>query len=79
MPSSAVAEDGVDLRLHGRPVYTVFDLLGEKEDDITYSVGWGLAQSESLAYALLGEVFDGDLGPRPPCMPHVTWRHSEEP
>lgn len=51
-----------DIRLHGRPVHTVFDLLGEKEDDITYSVGWGLAQSESLAYALLAEVFDGELG-----------------
>lgn len=24
-----------ELRLHGRPAGTVFDLLGEKEDDIT--------------------------------------------
>jgi len=33
-----------ELRLHSRVVHTVFDLLGGKEDDITYSVGWGLAQ-----------------------------------
>ena len=52
-----------ELRLHSRPVPTVFDLLGDKEDDITYSVGWGLAQSDALAYALLGEAFDGELGP----------------
>lgn len=52
-----------ELRLHGRPVPTVFDLVGDKEDDITYSLGWGLAQSDALAYALLDEVFDGELGP----------------
>jgi len=32
-----------DLTLYGRRVETVFELLGEAEDDITYSVGWGLA------------------------------------
>jgi hypothetical protein len=30
-----------DLTLHGRRVKTVFELLGDAEDDITYSVGWG--------------------------------------
>src|SRR5690242_12299171 len=49
-----------ELRLHGQPVGTVFDLLGNKEDDITYSVGWALAQSGALARALLREVFDDD-------------------
>ena len=39
---------GVDLKLHGRPIGTVFDLLGKKENDITYSVGWALAQSPGL-------------------------------
>jgi hypothetical protein len=39
----------VDLRLHGRPIGTVFDLLGNKENDITYSVGWALSQSPELA------------------------------
>ena len=28
-----------DLTLRGRRLETVFDLLGDKEDDITYSVG----------------------------------------
>jgi hypothetical protein len=27
-----------DLLLHGRSVHTVFDLLGEKENDLTYSL-----------------------------------------
>src|SRR3954463_8701454 len=51
-----------ELRLHSQPVRTVFDLLGHKEDDITYSVGWGLSQSEAFAQSLLAEVFDGDVG-----------------
>jgi len=49
-----------DLRLHNQPVHTVFDLLGDKEDDITYSVGWGLAQSEEFTRSLLSEVFADD-------------------
>jgi hypothetical protein len=52
-----------ELTLHSRPVDTVFDLLGDKEDDITYSVGWGLAQSEAFTRGLLGEAFgDADQG-----------------
>ncbi len=31
------------------------DLLGAREDDITYSLGWGLSRSEALARAMLGE------------------------
>jgi len=46
-----------ELTLHSRPVGTVFDLLGSKEDDITYSVGWGLAQSDPFTRAVLAEVF----------------------
>lgn len=46
-----------ELTLHSRPVRTVFDLLGGKEDDITYSVGWGLAQSETFARGMLREAF----------------------
>src|SRR4051794_18756380 len=56
---AAVAE----LRLHGQPVGTVFDLLGDKEDDITYSLGWGLAQSDRLSRALLRETFGVDSEP----------------
>jgi len=46
-----------ELTLHSRPVRTVFDLLGGKEDDITYSLGWGLAQSEAFTRAVLSEAF----------------------
>jgi hypothetical protein len=46
----------VDLTLHGRPVGTVFDLLGDKENDITYSVGWAMAQSAGLAEAFIADV-----------------------
>lgn len=37
-----------DLTIGGQPVETVFDLLGSKENDITYALGWGLAQSDDL-------------------------------
>jgi hypothetical protein len=50
-----------DLTLYGRRVETVFELLGEAEDDITYSVGWGLAQSEDFARALLAEVYGANV------------------
>jgi hypothetical protein len=52
-----------ELTLHSRPVGTVFDLLGRKEDDITYSVGWGLAQSEAFTRTVLADVFgDAEQG-----------------
>lgn len=46
----------VDLTLHGRPVGTVFDLLGDKENDITYSVGWAMARSDALTKAFIGDL-----------------------
>lgn len=49
-----------ELTLYGRPVGTVFDLLGDKENDITYSLGWALAESQRLSSALLEDV----LSPR---------------
>jgi len=42
-----------DLFLHGNQVATVFDLLGWRENDLTYSLGWGLANSEHLVRSLL--------------------------
>jgi hypothetical protein len=48
-----------ELTLYGRAVRTVFDLLGKKENDLTFSVGWGLAQSDALVDALLSDVFPG--------------------
>ena len=37
--------DMADLSLHNRELNSVFELLGTKENDITYSVGWALAHS----------------------------------
>lgn len=45
-----------ELTLRGQPIHTVFDLLGKKENDITYAVGWALAQSERLVRALLDDL-----------------------
>lgn len=52
----------IDLKLYKRPVQTVFDLLGSKEDDMTYAVGWGLAQSHALAHAVLADCFEREVG-----------------
>lgn len=51
-----------DLLLHSREVHTVFDLLGDKENDITYALGWALSRSEQLLSVLLDDVFDEELG-----------------
>ena len=32
-----------ELVLGRKPVHTVFDLLGRKENDLTYSLGWAFA------------------------------------
>jgi hypothetical protein len=45
-----------ELTLDSRPVGTVFVLLGSKEDELTYSVGWGLAQSEVFARGRAGSA-----------------------
>ena len=34
----------IPLQLHGKEVTTIFDLLGRTENDMTYSLGWCLAQ-----------------------------------
>jgi hypothetical protein len=31
-----------DLQLHDKPIETIFQLLGAREDNITYSVSWRL-------------------------------------
>jgi hypothetical protein len=45
-----------DLTLYGRAVGTVFDLLGEKENDITYAIGWALANSDRFSSSLLKDL-----------------------
>lgn len=45
-----------ELRLHGTTVGTVFDLLGRRENDMTYALGWGLVRSEALLREFLRRV-----------------------
>jgi len=51
-----------ELTLRDRPIHTVFDLLGRKENDITFSLGWALANSDELTARLLAEAFDAKPG-----------------
>lgn len=45
-----------ELHLHGRPISSIFELLGANENDITYSLGWALANSPSLTRAVLEQA-----------------------
>lgn len=42
-----------ELLLHKKPVDSIFHLLGEKENDITFSVGWALSRSPSFLNTFL--------------------------
>jgi hypothetical protein len=42
-----------ELLLRKQPVQSVFSLIGEKENDITFSIGWALSQSSSFLQNLL--------------------------
>jgi hypothetical protein len=45
------------LYLHDREIKTAFDLLGSDENDITFSLGWGLAQSGVFRERFFKDVF----------------------
>lgn len=47
----------MELYLHNRPIKTVFGLLGEKENDITFSLGWALSRCDEFAQQFLKSVF----------------------
>lgn len=47
----------IPLFLHGREMHSIFELLGTKENDITYSIGWALAQSPQFRQALVRTLF----------------------
>jgi hypothetical protein len=49
------------LFLHGQPIDSVFELLGNQENDITYSIGWTLAKSDAFLRVFLKRFF-----PNPP-------------
>ena len=46
------------LTCSGRDVQTIFDLLGDKENDMTFSLGWLLSHSERFLAALLEDLTD---------------------
>jgi len=48
-----------ELRLHKRKLDSVFELLGYHEDDITYSIGWALSQSQKFLNIILDRMFPG--------------------
>src|SRR2546429_456588 len=52
----------VPITRSGKPIRTVFDLLGQHENDLTFALGWALAQSVGLTRALLADVFGDDVG-----------------
>ena len=48
--------------LSGRRIETAFDLLGRKENDVTFSMGWALAASPRFLSRFLREVFASEVG-----------------
>lgn len=46
------------LQLHGKEVTTIFDLLGRTENDMTYSLGWCLAQVPAFLDEVITNVGD---------------------
>lgn len=49
------------LLLHGRPVPTVFDLLGRDENDMTFALAWGMVQSEGFLRDIVETVTGGRI------------------
>src|SRR5438552_15239487 len=45
------------LYLRDREINTIFDLRGDKENDITFSLGWALARSDSFVTRFLKDLF----------------------
>jgi hypothetical protein len=48
-----------ELVLHGKPVETIFDLLGRSENDMTYALGWGLTRSAKVLEGFAARVAPG--------------------
>src|SRR5258707_2394521 len=51
----------MQLLRYGRPVGTIFDLMGSKEDDMTYSLGYVASRSPAFAASLLRHVAGGEV------------------
>jgi hypothetical protein len=43
----------IPIRLHNQKLESIFELLGTKENDITYSIGWALSQCPSFLTSVL--------------------------
>lgn len=54
------ADDRIELRLAGSEVPSVFHLLGQREDDMTYALGYALSQSPRLAVGFMRLAFGAD-------------------
>jgi hypothetical protein len=53
----------VELTRHGKPIPTVFDLLGHKENNITAAIGWTLANCHDFLHQFLSVVAsEGSIG-----------------
>lgn len=52
----------IPLKQGTRDIETLFDLLGDSENDLTAALGWALAQADGFAQALMSEVFGCDIG-----------------
>lgn len=55
-----------ELVLHDRTIVTVFDLLGRDENDMTASLGWGLAHNTALLERFIDYVAPGVILSEPP-------------
>jgi hypothetical protein len=52
----------IEMSIGRRSVQTVFDLLGSKENDLTYSIGWAMKNVPAFTERFLEDVFGDDPG-----------------
>ena len=57
-----------ELVLHDRPIATVFDLLGQDENDMTASLGWALARNGALLGRFVEHIAPGVSLSEPPAL-----------
>jgi hypothetical protein len=61
--SEREADVVAELLLHSRPVPTVFDLLGQNENDMTFALAWGMARSDWFLSAVMRTVTSSAFDP----------------
>lgn len=57
-----------ELVLHDRPIATIFDLLGRDENDMTASLGWGLARNAGLLRQFMDRIASDVVLAEPPAI-----------